>query len=54
MLSLYLPVLCDSIPHPDLPRVAGGHQLVPNEEEIIYRHTKAEHTWGVEDEDRSP
>lgn len=48
MLYLYLPVLCDSIPHPDLPRVAGGHQLVPDEEEIVYRHTKTEHTWGWE------
>lgn len=45
MLS-YLPVLCDSIPHPNLPCVARSHQLVANEEEIINRYAEAEYPWG--------
>lgn len=44
-LLLYLPVLCDCIPHSDLPCVAGGHQLVPDEEEIVHRNAEAEHAW---------
>lgn len=54
-LRLYLPVLCDSIPHPDLPCVAGGHQLVPDEEEIVHRDPETEDTWvggGREEEDK--
>lgn len=47
LLPSYLPVLCDGIPHPHLPCVARSHQLVPNEEEIINRYTKAEYTWRV-------
>lgn len=40
----YLPVLRDSIPHSNFPCVARGHQLVPNKEEVIHRHTQAEYT----------
>lgn len=39
-----LPVLCDGIPHTHFPCVTCGHQLVPNEEESVYRNTEAEHT----------
>lgn len=39
-----LPVLRDGIPHAHFPCVTRGHQLVPNEEERVYRNTEAEHT----------
>lgn len=32
----------DGVPNPDLPRVAGGDQLVTNEEESLYRHVQTE------------
>lgn len=47
----YLPVLCDSIPHPNLPRMACSYQLVSDEEEIIHWYTKTEHTWGGKERD---
>lgn len=37
-------MLSDSVPHSHFPCVARGHQLVPNEEESVYRDTEAEHT----------
>lgn len=40
----YLPVLCDSVPDSHLPSVTGGHQLVPNEEQMIYGYTQTKHT----------
>lgn len=39
----HLPVLSDGVPHAHLPRVARGHQLVPDEEERIHGHAEAEH-----------
>lgn len=39
-----LPVLCDSIPHAHFACVTRGHQLIPNEEEGVYRNPEAEHT----------
>lgn len=44
--SSHLPVLRDSIPHPNLPCMACSHQLVANKEEIVHRHTETEHAWG--------
>lgn len=39
-----LPVLCDRIPHAHFACVTRGHQLIPNEEEGVYRNPEAEHT----------
>lgn len=44
--STYLPVFGDSVPNPDLPGVAGGDQLVTNEEERLGRHVEAEDACG--------
>ncbi|MEQ2205150.1 hypothetical protein XENOCAPTIV_026819, partial [Xenoophorus captivus] len=41
--STHLPVFGDSVPNSDLPGVAGGDQLVTNEEESLGRHIEAEH-----------
>ena len=35
----------DGVPDPDLPGVAGGDQLVTDEEESLHWHVQAEDTW---------
>ncbi|TNN26358.1 hypothetical protein EYF80_063505 [Liparis tanakae] len=47
--STHLPVLGDGVPDPDLPRVAGGDQLVTNEEESLHRHVQTEDACWEED-----
>ncbi len=44
----YLPVFGDGVPYSHFARVAGGDELVSNEEQSLHRHIQTEHTCGAE------